>query len=147
MDYPVMHEERLVGSCRIERQGLYWLVDCTCEILSDRVERLYCGQRRLGVLEREEDRLVCRRRISVSSAPELPPKTGVLTLSPVQEKERWEGKVLGKMLSGFREGNMLLFPYDAEQPCPCEPLLCFFEIRGGFWRLPIRDEWINEIPG
>ena len=142
MDYPIIHEGRTVGNCSISEQGLYWIVEAGCEVLSDRVERLYCGERRLGVLEREGERLTCRRRISKSSAPELPPKNGILTLRPKPVRTPWQGELLGRALSGFLEGKELLFPYDREQPCPCEPLICFFSVKDGFWRLPLREEWL-----
>ena len=103
-------------------------------------ERLYCGSRRLGVLEREGDLLTLYRRVSRAAFPELPPKSGVLSLRPMEETVAWQGAVLGYPLNGFRQGNVLLFPYDEGQPCPCEPLFCFFEIKNGFWQLPLPEE-------
>jgi len=146
MEYPIIHQGQTVGCCTLSEQGLYWMLDCTCQILSDRVERLYCGTRRLGVLEREGDRLCCKRRLSKASTPELPPAGGFLTLEPTEAREPWSGTLLGQRVSCYREGNTLLFPYTAEEPCPCEPLICFFEVRDGFWRLPMQDEWLNEEP-
>jgi len=144
LEYPVVHEGREVGCCTLSEQGLYWVLECSCEVLSDRIERLYSGTKRLGVLEREGDRLFCRRRISKSSTPELPPGTGVFTLVPVEPNQPWHGYILGMELSGYREGDVLLFPYREDQPCPCEPLICFFEVRDGFWRLPMKEEWLHE---
>lgn len=141
MDYPVIFEGRAVGNCTITEQGLYWSIDCSCQVLSDRIERLYCGQTRLGVLEREGNRLTCHRRLSKASVPDLPPQSGVLTLAPTSFYTPWQGKLLDYELSCFREGDTLLFPYDPLEPCPCEPLICFFEIRDGFWRLKLQPEW------
>lgn len=137
MEFPVTMEDRVVGSCALTDQGLYWQIDCICDVVSDRVERLYCGTVKLGVLLLEGEKFVLRRRVSKASVPQLPPKSGVLTLAPVEELQPWQGQVLGCELSGFRLGNMLLFPYEGQKPCPCEPLFCFMEIRGGFWRLPL----------
>ena len=139
MEFPIVLDGKPVGCCTVEEQGLYWYLQAECQVLSDRVERLYCGQTRLGVLEREGDRLCLRRRLSRKAVPELPPRNGVLTLKPVQQPELWEGEVLGHKLKGLCVGKELLFPYDPNGPCPCEPLFCFFEIRDGFWRLPLHD--------
>ena len=136
MEYPVVHQGETVGNCIITEQGLYWYVDCTCRVLSDRIERLYCGTKRLGVLEREGENLTCRRRLSKASTPELPPKSGILTLTPEEPRTVWQGTLLGQELTGFQEGDHLLFPYDETKPCPCEPLICFFEVKDGFWRIP-----------
>ena len=145
MEYPIVYREEIVGNCVLTDQGLYWELTCSCRILSDRVERLYSGETRLGVLERDGDRLRCRRRVSKASTPELPPRSGVFTLTPVREPEPWQGELLGYELSGFREGNTLLFPYAADRPCPCEPLICFFEIADGFWRLPLQPQWEQSL--
>lgn len=138
MEFPIISRGRTVGSCSLTEQGLYWQLDCSCEVLSDRVERLYCEGRRLGVLEREDELLTCRRRLSKASAPELPPKSGYFTL---EREERWRGRVADCFVEGLRQGDTLLFPYDPQQPCPCEPLICFFEIKDGFWRLPMDGNW------
>ena len=136
MEFPVMLDGETVGSCLLEEQGLYWRLDCSCQVVSDRVERLYCGMTRLGVLVLERNRLVLRRRLSRAAFPQLPPKSSCFFLKPQEEPVPWQGVVLGWELSGFRLGNELLFPYAPDQPCPCEPLFCLFEIRDGFWRLP-----------
>lgn len=137
MDYPVILNNQPVGSCRLEEQGLYWTLECRCQVISDLVERLYCGTTRLGVLEREGEWLTLRRRLSRASYPMLPPRSGVLTLRPVEEAEPWEGWVLDQYLHSVCRGDTLLFPYDPNGPCPCEPLLCFFTIQDGFWQLPV----------
>ena len=144
MEYPVIHNGQEIGCCQLTEQGLYWNLECSCAVVSDRVERIYCGTRRMGVLEREGERLHCRRRLSRASTPELPPSSGVFTLVPVESYSPWSGRILGKEISGFRDGNTLLFPYDPDQPCPCEPLICFFEIKDNFWRLPIHEEWLKK---
>ena len=143
MEIPVVLDGKPVGSCILTEQGLYWQINCSCERLSDRVERLYCGQTRLGVLIREGDRLTLRRRLSKASTPQLPPKSGVLTLRPVEEPAPWSGEVLGYPLEGIRSGDTLLIPYEDTKPCHCEPLFCFFEIRDGFWRLPLKQWTAN----
>lgn len=143
MDYPVLHHGNSVGNCSISDLGLYWELECVCSVCSDQVERIYSGMKRIGVLERQGDRLYCRRRVSKSSCPELPPKSGRLTLSPQPDREPWKGTLLGQPMEGYRENEMLLFPYAPDQPCPCEMLICFFEIRDGFWRLPANPEWIS----
>ena len=137
MEYSVMKDDVTVGVCTLEEMGLYWLLRCQCDILSDRVERLYAGQRRLGVLEKEADRLTLTRRLSKSSCPEIPPKSGVFTLHPVKETlVPWEGTIKGYELKGFEKEECILFPYTPDTPCPCEPLFCFFEIKDGYWQLP-----------
>lgn len=138
MEFPVLSHGRAVGSCTVQEQGLYWQVDCSCRVLSDRIERLYCESRRIGVLELEDGRLTCRRRLSKSSMPELPPKSGCFSLQPFTH---WQGEVAGCHVSAFRCGDILLFPYDPDKPCPCEPLICFFTIRDGFWQLPMAGTW------
>ena len=145
MDIPIVLEGKTVGNCCLEERGLYWSIQARCGLLSDRVERLYCGSRRLGVLEREGDGLTLRRQVSKSAYPELPPKSGVLSLRPTEEVRPWSGQVFGHTLTGFQLGDMILFPYDENAPCPCEPLFCFFEIKDGFWRLPLLPE--NEPGG
>ena len=140
MDIPIILEGKTVGNCVLEERGLYWYLEAACMLLTDRVERLYCGACRLGVLEREGNILTLRRRLSKSAYPELPPVSGVLSLRPVEEVEPWTGTIFGYELTGFRVGQTLLFPYEAEKPCPCEPLFCFFEIKDGFWKLPLPQE-------
>ena len=136
MEFPVVLENQTVGNCSLEDQGLYWSLQCSCAVQSELVERLYCGTKRLGVLEREGDRLVLRRRVSKSSAPELPPVSGVFSLRPMEVPQPWEGEILGHAINGFLVGGDVLVPYEADQPCPCPALFCFFEIRDGFWRIP-----------
>ena len=140
MEFPIIFDGKTVGNGVLEELGLYWTVEAHCEVISDRVERLYCGTKRLGVLEREGDELTLRRRVSKAAFPELPPRSGVFSLRPTEEPQPWSGNVLGYELSGFRLGDTLLFPYDEAKPCPCEPLFCFFEIQNGFWRLPMSLE-------
>lgn len=137
MEFPVVLDGTQVGRCELYEEGLYWRVKCETEILSDRVERLYCGTARLGVLEKENNALVLRRRLSRAAYPMLPPKSGVLTLRPVEQPVAWEGYVLDQYLRGFRREDTIVFPYDPNGPCPCEPLICFFSIKDGFWQLPI----------
>lgn len=146
MEFPILMHDRNVGTCTLEDLGLYWQLRCDCDLLSDRVERLYAEERRLGVMEKEGERLTLRRRISKSSCPELPPKSGVLTLHPVklpepkpemEELAPWEGEVQGYPLKGWLKDDCVLFPYEENEPCPCEPLICFFEVKDGYWRLPL----------
>ena len=137
MEFPVIHLGQTIGRCTVTEEGLYWRIQCECEILTDDVERLYCGGRRLGVLERRGRRLFCSRRVSKSSMPRF--EEG-FSLSPNQN---WQGHLLGQWVQCQREGETLLFPYREAEPCPCEPLICFFEIRDGFWRLPIREQWLT----
>lgn len=151
MELPVMMYDETVGTCSLEEVGLYWRIRCDCRVLSDRVERLYAGERRLGVLEKENGRLTLSRRISKSSCPELPPVSGVLTLHPVKREEPaskpeelqlepWEGTVQGYPLKGFFKDGSILFPYDENEPCPCEALFCFFQVKDGYWCLPLEVE-------
>lgn len=142
MEFPVMFQGRTVGACRVEEQGLYWHIRCRCEILSDRVERLYWGSVKLGVLEREGDFLTLDRRLSKQSLPGFPPRDGVLSLEP--DLEPWQGTVLDcPMPPGFlkREPGRvkLLFPFSPERPFPCMPLFCFFELDGPYWSLPLDE--------
>lgn len=151
MDLPVKLHNVIVGKCSLEEKGLYWSLQCRCELVSDKVERLYVGEKKLGVLEKDGDTLFVKRMVSKSSYPELPPQRGYLTLHPQTEemienetKQTWEGDIMGNHLVGIRDGDEVLFPYDPTQPCPCEPLVCFFEIRDGFWRIPIKQTIKNE---
>lgn len=137
MEYPVIVKEETIGSCRLEQQGLYWELDCTCTYHSGQVERLYCGTRKIGVLEPRGDQLRLQRKLAQSAWPELPPQSGVFSLEPLARPEPWKGDVLGFPLEGIRVGNHLLFPYDPQKPCPCEPLFCFFSVEDGFWKLPL----------
>lgn len=139
MEFPVVHLGQTIGRCRVTDQGLYWSIDCECEILSDGVERLYCGDQRLGVLERSGSVLTCRRRVSKSSMPLL---SQAFSLAP---QENRTGFLLGKPVECQMEGEMLLFPYAADEPCPCEQLICFFEIKDGFWRLPVNEQWFSSV--
>ena len=146
MKFPVYFDGCEVGSCSVLDQGLYWMIDCACSFRSDHVERLYCGSNRLAVLEQSGDQLVCRRRLSKRSNPEIPPGNGYFSLRPVKPYEPWDGELLGKKYRGFRTEDTLLFPYHADQPCPCEPLICFFSVKDGFWQLPLREEWTKNEP-
>ena len=139
MEFPVVHLGQTIGSCTVTDDGLYWLVECRCEILSDGIERLYCGSSRIGVLERKGRIFTCRRRISKASLPEFTGE-GVFSLSPY---EIWDGRLLDEPVQCLREGNELLFPYASDQPCPVEELICFFSVRDGSWRLPICPEWLE----
>ena len=138
MEYPVFDREEEVGQCKIEEEGLYWRISCRCRVLSDRIERLYAGSCRLGVLEREGQSLTLDRRISKSSCPGLPPESGRLSLQPENVPEPWEGEAMGQYVSAMRQKDTLLFPYSPDAPCPCEPLCCFFTVKDGFWQLPIK---------
>ena len=142
MKYPVVFDGHEVGNCSVQEQGLYWVLDCQCSFCSDHVERLYSGTTRLAVLDQSGDQLVCRRRLSKRSYPEIPPENGRFSLRPVERYVPWEGELLGKKYRGFRREDVLLFPYHADQPCPCEPLICFFSVKDGFWQLPLKEEWI-----
>ncbi len=141
MEYPVIHMGQTVGHCTVTDQGLYWLVECCCEILSDRVERLYCGADRLAVLEQDGNTLTCRRMVSKKSVPALE-QINQFSLSPY---DVWNGRLLEQPIQCMRQEDVLLFPYRPEEPCPCEPLICFFEIKDGFWRLRLQPEWIGSV--
>ena len=154
MELSVMMYDEAVGTCTLEEMGLYWRIRCRCKLLSDRVERLYAGERNLGVLEKEGNCLTLNRRISKSSCPELPPERGFLTLHPVKAREPapqpeelilepWEGQVQGYPLKGFYKDDCVLFPYREDGPCPCEPLFCFFEVKDGYWHLPLKNDCLG----
>ena len=145
MELPVKNYDETVGTCVLEDLGLYWRIRCQCKLFSDRVERLYAGERNLGVLEKEGNCLTLSRRLSKSSCPELPPQSGELTLHPVKPQkepqlEPWEGTVQGYLLKGYRKDDWVLFPYKEDEPCPCEPLFCFFEVKDGYWKLPLKND-------
>ena len=154
MELQVRNHDEIVGVCTLEDQGLYWRIRCKCNLLSDCVERLYAAERNLGVLEKEGNCLVLSRRLSKSSCPELPPESGVLTLQPVKLQEPepeseppvlepWEGTVQGYPLKGYYQDGCVLFPYKEDEPCPCEPLFCFFEVKDGYWRLPLKTDCLT----
>lgn len=142
MEFPVLYQGRPVGTCQVEDLGLYWRFRCRCALLSDRVERLYWGSVRLGVLEREGKALTLDRRLSKQSLPGFPPEDGLLSLEP--DLEPWQGTVLDCALPrGFqkREGNQthLLFPFAPDRPFPCMPLFCFFRLDGPYWKLTLDE--------
>ena len=138
MEYPVIHHGETIGVCSLEQRGLYWHLSCHCSGETQKIERLYSGSRSVGVLEPIAGQLVLTRRLPRSSWPELPPEQGSFSLEPEGRAVPWEGEIAGCPLKGERVGTMLRFPYDPHRPCPCEPLFCFFEIRDGFWLLPIK---------
>lgn len=152
MDLSVMLHGETVGTCTLEEDGLYWQLQCRCSLCSEKIERLYAGEKNLGVLEKKDGALMLRRRVSKASCPELPPQSGMLALHPIKPKEPapeapspepWEGTVQGYPLKGFFKDGCAVFPYDENAPCPCEPLLCFFEVRDGYWHLPIKNDCLG----
>ena len=143
-EYPLVCHGQEIGRCTLQEDGLYWIFDCRCRMQTNRVERVYSGSRRIGVLEKEGEQLVCRRRVSKRSFPELPPAGGLFSVTPMEPSAPWNGTLLGQPRTGYQTETHLLFPYLAEEPCPCEPLICFFEIKDGFWQLPKREEWLKK---
>ena len=127
--------EETIGECRMEDLGLYWNLECSCRVISDQVERLYWREHRLGVLEREQDRLTMRRRIPKTRLPGFPEKDGVLHLHACRE-------ILGCQLPPAREEHgKLWYPWSKEAPFPCMPLACFFSVEQSdgrdYWTLPL----------
>ncbi len=140
MEFPVIYQGKAVGTCEAEDQGLYWLLRCRCDLRSDRVERLYCGVQRLGVLERQGETLTMSRRLSKRTVPDFPPEDGRLFLEPSMTP--WQGTVLDcRLPEGYqkREGDrlLLLFPFAWDRPFPCMPLFCFFTRQGPYWVLTL----------
>lgn len=135
MEFPVISGEQIVGNCTVTEDGLYWIITCACRCRSGEIVRLYCGSRNLGVLVPERGQMMMHRRLSKASTPEVPPVNGVFSLEPMELPVPWEGELEGIHCQGFLLGQTLLFPYEKEKPCPCEPMFCFFEIRDGFWRI------------
>ena len=70
---PMTYDGRTVGTAEFRRDGLYCLVECRCEPVSDAVLRAYAqGDGRnvaLGVLIPEDGALLLRRRIPASHLP------------------------------------------------------------------------------
>ena len=140
MDYPVIYNGEEIGRCTLEEQGLYWVITCHCQAVSEQVERLYSGREKLGVLVPEADGLSLKRRISKSSCRALPPENGQFSLAPADVWESWTGEILGqKMPQGLSRrdaaGQTLRFPYSPDEPCPCPPLFCLFSVAEHFWQL------------
>lgn len=140
MELTVIHEEKSIGLCRVEDLGLYWDIACRCRRLSDRVERLYCGTRSLGVLEREGEALRLHRRVSKASLPDFPPENGKLSLLPL-----WQGRIFDCTLpAGQLLDGKVWYPASPDREFPCMPLFCFFhmEQRQGrrYWTIPIEIE-------
>jgi len=130
-----------IGSCCLQREGLYWRLRCSCD-MTDRVLRLYAGVRCVGVPQPVDGRLELERRLSCDGWPELPPKAGFFTVSPM---EPWQGTAAGLPLPAglcrrSDEITQVFFPFAEDQPCPCMPLLCFFSIRDGYWQLKLDRE-------
>ena len=129
-----------IGRCVLRDLGLYWELLCRCQAVSDQVERLYCGEEKLGVLQPSGGELALKRRISKASCPALPPEDGQFSLSPAPAWTPWTGRILGyDAPQGLSRrdgtGETLQFPYDPDGPCPCPPLFCLFSVEDGFWRL------------
>lgn len=143
MELPVLYHGKAVGTCQAEDQGLYWLLRCRCNLRSDRVERLYCGVQRLGVLERQGETLILSRRLSKRAVPNFPPEDGLLSLEPSMTP--WQGTVLDcRLPEGYqkREGDRLclLFPFAPDRPFPSMPLFCFFSLEGPYWKLTLDEK-------
>lgn len=142
MEFDVLSEGRTVGKCTLQEQGLYWELSCLCEGEFSQIRRLYWNGRCLGVLEQNGKELTLQRRFSKASAPELPHCGRLPTLEPEQQ---WQGKVLDcqvpSCLRTWKEtGSVLSFPFSGDSPCPCLPLLCFFEVKDGQWLLHLDEE-------
>ena len=122
MELPVCHQGEIVGSCQVSELGLYWNFVCRCRLLSDRIERLYWKEHRLGVLERESDSLVLRRRIAKKLLPGFPGEGQLLYLRPPVQ-------VLDCLLPPTLEKDgKLWYLCGPERPFPCMPLACFFTL-------------------
>lgn len=140
MEYPVIYNGEEIGRCVLRDLGLYWELLCRCQAVSDQVERLYCGEEKLGVLQPSGGELALKRWISKASCPALPPEDGQFSLSPAPAWTPWTGRILGyDAPQGLSRrdgtGETLQFPYDPDGPCPCPPLFCLFSVEDGFWRL------------
>ena len=121
--------------------GLYWELLCRCQAVSDQVERLYCGEEKLGVLQPSGGELALKRRISKASCPALPPEDGQFSPLPRARPGRPGPDGFSAMTrrraspGADGTGETLQFPYDPDGPCPCPPLFCLFSVEDGFWRL------------
>ena len=152
MEYPVIYNGQEIGRCSLTDDGLYWVLSCRCEAVSDQVERLYCGEERLGVLQPEDGGLCLRRRLSKAGWPSLPPENGQFSLSPAAAAVApWTGRVLGYPLpEGLSRrddaGEALPFRYDPQGPCPCPPLFCLFSVEDGYWRLRLDSAGAPVLP-
>lgn len=140
MELTVLEEGRRIGVCSVEEMGLYWSIVCRCQRRSDRVERLYCGMRSLGVLEWDGETLSLNRRLSKASVPEFPPPDGILTLTPP-----WQGNIWDCPLPpGQQMEGKIWYPASEASAFPCMPLFCFFclEERQGrrYWTIPKEAE-------
>lgn len=132
MEFSVLHQGEIVGLCRFTELGLYWNVECHCKLLSDRVQRLYWNEHRLGVLERQGNELCLSRHIAKKSLPGFPGETRSLYLQPPVQ-------ILDCRLPPTKEKDgRLWYPYQADGPFPCMPLACFFSLE----REGERDYWV-----
>lgn len=142
MKWNVVSENRTVGWCELQEDGLYWKLHCSCQAVSDHIQRLYWNGRCLGVLERQGELLVLQRRFSKASAPDLPPENRLPTLEP---EERWRGNVMDCQVPDCvrtwkNYGSLLSFPFSDTSPCPCPPLVCFLTVRDGFWLMKLDED-------
>ena len=38
MKYPVIYDGQEIGSCQLTEEGLYWSLECTCTVISDKAK-------------------------------------------------------------------------------------------------------------
>ena len=147
---PMTYRGREVGTAAMRREGLYCVVECRCEPVSDEVLRAYGhgGGRSLplGVLVPEDGALHLRRRVALSRLP----AGGLETVSVGDENpwQPWSGTCRGVALTGCRRGTrdgraVLAMPFDRRQPLPslalareAEPM----ELEGRWW-LTVPADW------
>ena len=104
---PMTYRGREVGTAAMRREGLYCVVECRCEPVSDEVLRAYGhgGGRSLplGVLVPEDGALHLRRRVALSRLP----AEGLETVSVGDENpwQPWSGTCRGVALTGCRRGT------------------------------------------
>ena len=85
--------EQGTGECRVETDGLYWVIDAVCAHQGPDAPRLFCDGRSLGPFWREDGAWRLQTRVSNRALPITP--QSVFSLSPPD-----------------------LIPYDPSQPLP-----------------------------
>ncbi|MCI8525463.1 MAG: hypothetical protein HFF17_05980 [Oscillospiraceae bacterium] len=121
---PMRYEGRACGQASLRREGLYLLVVCDGEPVTDQIVRAFLtgdqGQAALGVLVPEGGRLRLRKRIAASQMP-----AGELTEVRVTGSEDgwtpWEGELEGRQIAGARsrmEGGRqrIAVPFSSQEP-------------------------------
>lgn len=122
---PMQYGGSPCGTAVLRRDGLYYQVECICDLVTESVVRAYLECAKpvcLGVLIPDGGRLCLRRRISASQLPD-PPFSAVTVASGESEWAPWSGMVCGCEITDALSrragaGQVIAIPYAAGEPFP-----------------------------